>query len=305
MYFLIAEVRQRGGGGLYRKCSTSLARRKSRYPSTAFSFSQFPIYFQAFVYLQAGFTRTRLEHSQTVVERLNRLEQVMFQLPVDVHESIDSESKRSGDALNKEISRLESVIENLKQHIHNRDTGLQQQLALIEDRIADISTVAGASTELMSPVLEEADNENKADHAAEQAADHAAEHTTKDAVIPDNVHAVEKRQVRSANKDQQLNEKLQLVERNVREIIQLDFTRSKMGIEYAVTELQNIEQRATTALQSITFITNSLPSLTQPRTEKDEIRYLTEVLRLDTQLRAARAEISSIEGGVSILHVSF
>lgn len=233
-----------------------------------------------------------------MVERLNRLEQITFQLPIEVHESVDSESKRSGDALKKEISRLESIIETLKQNMHYRDMGLQQQLALIEDRIADISTVAGASMELKSPVLGESEFENNVAHAPDQAAEHDVGHAASDKNVP---AAVETRLLRSANKDKQLNEKLQLVERNVREIIQLDFTRSKMGIEYAVTELQNIEQRASTALQSITYITNSLPNLTQPRTEKDEIRYLTEVLRLDTQLRAARAEISSIEGGVSLL----
>ena len=233
-----------------------------------------------------------------MVERLNRLEQITFQLPIEVHESVDSESKRSGDALKKEISRLESIIETLKQNMHYRDMGLQQQLALIEDRIADISTVAGASMELKSPVLGESEFENNVAHSPDQAAEHDVGHAASDKNVP---AAVETRLLRSANKDKQLNEKLQLVERNVREIIQLDFTRSKMGIEYAVTELQNIEQRASTALQSITYITNSLPNLTQPRTEKDEIRYLTEVLRLDTQLRAARAEISSIEGGVSLL----
>jgi len=95
-----------------------------------------------------------------------------------------------------------------------------------------------------------------------------------------------------------LENKVQLIEKNVKEMIQLDFARSKMGIEYAVSELQNIERRAGGILRSMSSITNTLPTLAQPETEREEIRYLTEVLRLDTELRAARTEIASVEGSV-------
>ena len=256
---------------------------------------------------QAGFTRTRLEHSQTIVERLNRIEQMMFQVPLDLRETLGEEQRSRSQQTDKEVKRLDAAVEKLKVQMSNRDLGLQQQLAMIEGRLSDLSVGGGGSLELKSPVQGEAQATLP---SVEPPSDDAQSIAGRDEVILDRGRGLGGGVGGGgggggaagfggrAGDDRLLEDKLQLVERNVREIIQLDFTRSKMGIEYAVSELQSIEQRADTALQSVSSITNTLSTLKEPQNEKDEIRYLTEVLRLDTQLRAARAEISSIEGAV-------
>lgn len=214
--------------------------------------------------VKAGFTRTRLEHSQTVVERLNRIELALFQVPASLSERIESESKKINEDMQTQFQKLETAVEQFAEQAGSEDANLKEKLEHLHDKIADISTYKMPSNEVTG------DEKVATDGAAADAVSNRA-----------------------------LENKVQLIEKNVKEMIQLDFARSKMGIEYAVSELQNIERRAGGILRSMSSITNTLPTLAQPETEREEIRYLTEVLRLDTELRAARTEIASVEGSLS------
>mmetsp|Transcript_30601 Transcript_30601/g.42119 ORF Transcript_30601/g.42119 Transcript_30601/m.42119 type:complete len:1444 (+) Transcript_30601:29-4360(+) len=211
--------------------------------------------------VKAGFTRTRLEHSQTVVERLNRIELALFMVPASLSERIESESKKINEDMKTQFQKLETTVEQFAEQAGSEDANLKEKLDHLHDKIADIST----NKTMQSKDLTGDEKDGEVEAASNRA----------------------------------LESKVQLIEKNVKEMIQLDFARSKMGIEYAVSELQNIERRAGGILRSMSSITNTLPTLAQPETEREEIRYLTEVLRLDTELRAARTEIASVEGSLS------
>jgi len=96
-------------------------------------------YFCVIFFLQAGFTRTRLEHSQTVVERLNRIELALFEVPASLSERIESENKRISEEMQNQFQKLESAVEQFAEQAGNEDANLKEKLDNLHDKIADIS----------------------------------------------------------------------------------------------------------------------------------------------------------------------